>query len=365
MRVIRTRFLLLLLAIMGGGIVTLSLLTDLDVESELFQPTWLFGSHNSSRANDVACYYYEEHNSIDINEMEEIDDDNVIPGSSIFFHETSCHDYASTLLSARQACAVESAAKMNPDSQVYVFFSSPIFSKNFTTNNFIRLLKSYENIQIRHINMERYFGGSPLEDWYKSGQLLTSDWPRSHASDLLRYLTLWKFGGIYLDLDVVVVKSLKGLTNFAGAESDSDVAAGVLSFSHNGTGHDLATVCVNELKDNFRGYDWGYNGPGVITRMLKKSCKVRNVKDMKPERCKGFHVYPPSWFYPIPWSEWRLYFNTNNTETVMDKLDRSYVIHVWNKFSRNTNVNVGSNQPYGLIAAKYCPKIYANTGLIF
>lgn len=82
-----------------------------------------------------------------------------------------------------------------------------------------------------------------------------------------RYLTLWKYGGIYLDLDVIVIKSLEDLhPNYAGAESDANVAAGVLNFSPVGHGHQLAKSCLNDLKDHFDGHNWGNNGPGVITR---------------------------------------------------------------------------------------------------
>lgn len=381
MRIPRTRKLLLvLLALTGGGLVTLTLLTDLEVDSDILQPIWLFGLHNSSRAGDIACFFYRSGDDDDnkerpdnyvdgdnliLNDLKEMRQSDVVRETSIFFHETSCHNGNAPLLTARQACAVESAAKMNPHSQVYVLFPSPVLLKNYTSNSFLKHLETYNNFHILHINMERYFQDTPLDSWYKSGYLLTSQWPRSHASDLLRYLTLWKFGGIYLDLDVVVVKSLKGLTNFAGAESDSAVAAGVLSFSHNGSGHELASNCLHELKDNFRGYDWGYNGPGVITRVLKRVCKVHDVNNMSPEKCKGFQVYPPSWFYPIPWRQWHLYFDTSGNQTVVKKLEDSHVIHVWNKFSTNTSVNVGSNQPYGLIAQKYCPKVYSGAGHVF
>lgn len=65
--------------------------------------------------------------------------------------------------------------------------------------------------------------------------------------------------------------------NFAGAESSEDVAAGVLSFSHDGVGHEMAWQCVRDLRRNFRGYDWGSNGPGIITRLLKRVCSTEDV----------------------------------------------------------------------------------------
>lgn len=42
-------------------------------------------------------------------------------------------------------------------------------------------------------------------------------WPVEQHSDMLRILTLWKFGGIYMDLDMISLKPMP-LTNFFGAE---------------------------------------------------------------------------------------------------------------------------------------------------
>ena len=108
------------------------------------------------------------------------------------------------MLNARQACAVESAAKMNPNMNVYLLFVSPSKISNQSREMFHQL-QSYSNVRIRHIKPEEYVKNTPLDLWYRSGVLKKSRWPRSHMSDILRYLTLWKYGGIYLDLDVVVI----------------------------------------------------------------------------------------------------------------------------------------------------------------
>lgn len=127
----------------------------------------------------------------------------VIGDGNIFFHETSCFGDEGVILTARQACAVESAAKMNPTKKVYLFLLSHS-NYSISTERIIKRLVSYENIFIKRIYMEEYVKNTPLEDWWQSGVLKSSRWPRSHMSDILRYLTLWKFGGIYLDLDVVI-----------------------------------------------------------------------------------------------------------------------------------------------------------------
>jgi lactosylceramide 4-alpha-galactosyltransferase len=166
-----------------------------------------------------------------------------------------------------------------------------------------------------------------------------------------------------MDLDIILSRSLSGLRNFAGAESNEDIAAGVLNLERDSA---LAKECVDEIRLHFQGQDWGANGPGVITRVARRLCQTDKTQEMSLERCKGrFQVRPPHDFYPIPWRKWRLYFDEAVANETMRSLANSYAIHVWNKFSVNTKVRVGSRQPYGLYAAKHCPNVYSTCGSVF
>lgn len=172
---------------------------------------------------------------------------------------------------------MESAAKWNPNLDVYLLFTAPAQFRfeNTTSDRFLQALLSYKNVRIMHLNYPLYVRGTLVEDLYSSGKIEGSSYARSHASDVLRYLTLYKYGGFYLDLDVIVVKDLETLSgNFAGAESDVNVAAGVLRFSPTGIGHSHAKSCLADLARDFRGYDWGYNGPGVVTRQIWTAMRV-------------------------------------------------------------------------------------------
>ncbi|KAF7405093.1 hypothetical protein HZH66_003999 [Vespula vulgaris] len=306
--------------------------------------------------NDVSCY--EISNTYGFPHLES-DPEKPILGKNIFFHETSCFGEKGIVLNPRQACAVESAALMNPESTIYLLFLSPS-SISLETKEMIKQLSSYPNVKIRRIFPEAYMKDTPLEDWYKSGTLMKSKWKRSHMSDILRYLTLWKYGGIYLDLDVVVTTSLENLTNFAGAEDWDDVAAGVLGFSSNILGRRMADACLRDLKKNFRGNDWGNNGPGVITRILQKICSTKYTRDMSVSRCHGFKVFPPSAFYPIHYKKWKKYFEKEKSNSTMEILKQARAIHVWNNLSKSTKIHVNSNVPYIVIARKYCPKVFSN-----
>ena len=71
--------------------------------------------------------------------------------------------------------------------------------------------------------------------------------------------------------------SFQNLTNFVGAQSNELIANGVMAFSQYGLGHLVADDCLHELISDFRGDNWDYNGPGVITRTLKKLCNTNDV----------------------------------------------------------------------------------------
>ncbi|KAJ8957432.1 hypothetical protein NQ318_004912 [Aromia moschata] len=283
-------------------------------------------------------------------------------GKSIFFHETSCSSYYNGKISiaARQACAVESAAKMNPNLDVYLLYTSPgnFCYEDTQSDRILKALLSYENVNILHLDFEKYAKGTPVEELYERGLIENSAYPTSHASDVLRYLTLWKYGGIYLDLDVIVIKNLEHIPlNYAGLESDRNVAAGVLSFAPHGVGHHLAKTCLNDLKEHFNGHDWGNNGPGVITRLLRSICETDKVKEMSGKDCRGFMVYPPEKFYAIPWWNWTMFFNEASTDAVFRLSKDSHIIHVWNKHSRHIDISITSRLPYLLYAKKFCPKV--------
>lgn len=203
-----------------------------------------------SLSDGIACFSTEIKDGIP-----DILDDHEHPppkGKSIFFHETSCNKAEGWIIqiNARQACAVESAANLNPNSTVYLLYTSPIRYPNvsmFSSHKYkvLQELIKYKNIKIRRVDLKRYTQNTPLQSWFHTGQLNRSTYVNSHTSDVLRYLSLWRYGGTYMDLDVVLMKNLEKLKpNYAGAESQLSVAAGIINFDHQNAGHHLAELCL-------------------------------------------------------------------------------------------------------------------------
>jgi hypothetical protein len=97
--------------------------------------------------------------------------------------ETSCEG----LVSARQACAVESTALLHPEADVYLLLLSPPANLNVSRNIALnQLTANCPNVRIAYFHLEEYFRNSPLEQWYKSGLLRASSYQQSHTSDVFR-----------------------------------------------------------------------------------------------------------------------------------------------------------------------------------
>jgi lactosylceramide 4-alpha-galactosyltransferase len=137
-----------------------------------------------------------------------------VPGDRhIIFLETVCvlndsvrRNQSGLAITQRQACAVASAAYTNPDTKVYLLYTCPIIGNIGNSPEYVKQMLSYPNVRIWKLDISDYVKRTPVENWDYMGKIRSSDWPVAHASDVLRFITLWKYGGTYLDLDFVIRK---------------------------------------------------------------------------------------------------------------------------------------------------------------
>lgn len=122
---------------------------------------------------------------------------------NIFFVETG-NLKSNVKLSARQCCSIESAAFRNPEKRIFVLFVSRDRLSNLEITPQIKSILSYRNVQINYLNIEELSKKSPIENFIKSKKLSKSKFRLLHTSDVLRLLVLWKYGGTYLDMDMLV-----------------------------------------------------------------------------------------------------------------------------------------------------------------
>jgi lactosylceramide 4-alpha-galactosyltransferase len=122
---------------------------------------------------------------------------------------------------------------MNPNATIYVVLHTPENYANLENSDDLQILREYPNVKFRYVNINEFSKNTPLEMWISSGSLSNSNYVVSHTSDVLRYLLLNRFPGLYLDMDVIAMSPYGqiNLDNFACAESDEYLNGAVLKLS--------------------------------------------------------------------------------------------------------------------------------------
>lgn len=111
-----------------------------------------------------------------------------------------------------------------------------------TTENGIRLkqskwydvLQAYTNLHFRYFNIYEYTKGTIIEDFIKKGVWEKSQYKLEHMSDFMRLLSVYKYGGLYLDIDVIMTQPLRYMkNNFVCEERPNDLGNSIFYMDTN------------------------------------------------------------------------------------------------------------------------------------
>ncbi|GLU23039.1 hypothetical protein SLE2022_390730 [Rubroshorea leprosula] len=251
------------------------------------------------------------------------------------------------LFGKRELLSIESLFKSHPnacllivsnslDSRTGRLLLSPFLDKGF---KLIALKPDFDSI----------FKNTPAKPWFsglKKGNVDAGEVSLGqNLSNLLRLALLYKFGGVYIDADVMVLKSFNKLRNVIGAQaidletkSWSRLNNAVLIFDKQ---HPLLYKFIQEFALTFNGNKWGHNGPYLVSRVVSR---------VSGRAGYNFTVLPPPVFYPVDWSRIQSLFqgprNEVHSKWLRQKLQhirrQSFVVHLWNRQSRKLIVKEGS-----------------------
>ncbi|GAB6026385.1 Lactosylceramide 4-alpha-galactosyltransferase [Chamberlinius hualienensis] len=243
--------------------------------STSIQPQILASIQISNETSTENVKYIIKHEPIDISGLFKFE-----AGQPIHLVET---EVGKGHLTPREACVIESAARHHPHSIVTLYTINRYFNWNDPYRN---ILETFFNVRIVPLNVTELFDGTPLLE-----------------CDAVRYVILYKHGGIYLDTDSVVVQTLQNLKNTIALEVNDVLAISVLIFDK---GHHYMINCIYDYAMNYNATSRGYNGPRLVTRVLKRMCNVNNsflsVLN-KPEMCQGVNIFPRKAFYFFHWDD--------------------------------------------------------------
>ncbi|KAL7636434.1 UNVERIFIED_CONTAM: hypothetical protein RMT77_013209 [Armadillidium vulgare] len=264
---------------------------------------------------------------------------------SIFFIESFKKDY----LPARTLCSIESAALFHRNTFIDVMMTSQSLRKSEGIKS---LLKAYSNVRFFHLNATTLYMESTLKEWFLEEKWKLTKYSNMNFGNPLRFLLLYKYGGIYLDMDVFVLKNLKKEENFAGLESQEKVNSAIMGFRK---GHPFIKDCITEITQPVDVNSWGIYGPILVTNIFKRRCHAK-LPDTTLKNCSDIKLFQKKVLYPLSWADINKFFEEHQelTDTLLNHPD-ILTLHLWNKHTKTNIISLEGQSILSVIARRSCP----------
>ncbi|KAF0905956.1 hypothetical protein E2562_008978, partial [Oryza meyeriana var. granulata] len=211
-----------------------------------------------------------------------------------------------------------------------------ILSETLELEFFQEFVKEGYKVAVALPNLDELLEGSVTHDFVS----VWNEWRKTkyyplHYSELVRLAALYKYGGIYLDSDVVVLKPLNTLRNSIGVVKqvfgNSSFSGAVLAFEKHSP---FLAECLKEFYSTYDDKLLQWNGAELMTRV------IRNMSGQADQNSGHLDIkFEPSVaFYPISSTDITRYFSEadNTIERVQHDalfsriVNESTTFHLWN-----------------------------------
>ncbi|XP_057521941.1 uncharacterized protein At4g19900-like isoform X1 [Amaranthus tricolor] len=210
-----------------------------------------------------------------------------------------------------------------------------VFSETVELDFFKEFVKDGFKIAVAMPNLEELLKDTPTSIfasiWH---EWRTTKFYSIHYSELVRLAALYKYGGVYLDCDIVVLKPISTFRNSVGSEKvalGSTLNGAVMVFSKHSF---FIMQCMLEFVSSYDDTLLRWNGADLLTRVAGNLSSKAN--DMNKE--KTLKVQPTLFFFPISSNDIQRHFVLPETDdekshqhALLRKiLNESYTFHFWN-----------------------------------
>ncbi|CAA6671857.1 unnamed protein product [Spirodela intermedia] len=219
----------------------------------------------------------------------------------------------------RHQRGLESLLHHNKDACVLVF------SETLELDFFTDFVKDGFRIAVAMPNLDELLKDTPVyifaSVWFK--------WRKTkhytiHYSELIRLAALYKYGGVYLDTDVIVLKPLSSLKNSIGMENemggDPIFNGAVMAFDRHSR---VIMECLKEFHSTYDDTRLRWNGAELLTRVIRRLAgKANKLQSKFHLNMEPFHKY-----FSAPVDE----VERAEQSTLLAKtLNESTTFHFWN-----------------------------------
>jgi alpha 1,4-N-acetylglucosaminyltransferase len=261
---------------------------------------------------------------------------------------------------AERLCALESVLRWSGDMTVTVHASNASgFAKDFYSSSFAPLASG--RVTVVQTDFHKLFADTPFEHWYASGAYTNSTWVATNLGNAARLAVVYKQGGIYIDLDYIVQRSLSALPlNCVSEQAPRQLNNAFLKFDVQQ--HPFLWSCMADFVHRFNGHAWGCQGPKLVTRIWDAHCHKRQ-KLKQADWCDSTVILNASYLNPIHY-RYALYVS----KTPERKISAQFVnitaareavaVHYWNSRLTDASMQIRQKSFLASLLANGCPVAY-------
>lgn len=195
------------------------------------------------------------------------------------------------MYSVRHQRGLESVLFHHRDACVVVF--SETIELDFFKDSFV---KDGFKVAVVMPNLDELLKDTPAHEfasvWFEWRK---TKFYNTHYSELVRLAALYKYGGIYVDSDIIVLKSLSSLNNSVGMEDKlpgSSLNGAVMAFRKHSP---FILECLKEFYLTYDETRLRWNGADLLQRVARRFWSIDNSYSKKFE----LNVQPSFIFFPI------------------------------------------------------------------
>ncbi|XP_046858168.1 uncharacterized protein LOC124451593 isoform X2 [Xenia sp. Carnegie-2017] len=158
----------------------------------------------------------------------------------------------------------------------------------------------------------------------------------SHETDLIRLLLLYKYGGIYIDTDVIIVKDWHDLpSNVIGWESSDTLNGAILKFDK--PYHPFLQMCIEQFSRHY-SQAWAENGPLLLSRVYQQWSAANRSNDVILVNSNVFYMF----FYGTIAKEcFEVTFGAIYNAKMKILEDDAYAVHLYSKMTGDYGIKGG------------------------
>ena len=206
-------------------------------------------------------------------------------------------------------CSIESALRHGKPGDTVVLWTLDDESYGIATHVMherLDYVKDKTNLLVCNVGdlNERMFVDTPLYNW-----TCTGDFCQNNNSNALRLALLYKFGGTYLDMDIISMRSSASrVGNLAvGYYNNNTMVWHNNAFMQFRSRHPLMWKIMKTFVADFQGNRYGYNGPKLLDRVLYR-CMVERMPECSDISYVSEYDHAPlAWKLAFKWmnsTEW-------------------------------------------------------------